>query len=212
MAGPGRAALGREGRCSRFHVPETAVEGGQLDAQVDDLDVDRAAPRPPETLLRGLDQRPASALAVLGRIHGEQPEIAAVTALLDVDAADGRAVLVGEEESALLHVGPDLVLVRAIALDEETLHLEGGVDEGGERARVGGGGGAQRGHERGGREPVSASPRLTTSPGGSSSTRYWNSRQNSSRERPAVAANLASSCASSKSSRRRRIMYRRAIA
>src|SRR5258707_271608 len=32
MAGPRRATLGREGRRSRLHVPEAAVEGGQLEA------------------------------------------------------------------------------------------------------------------------------------------------------------------------------------
>ena len=90
-----------------------------------------------------------SALAVLRGIHGEQAEVAAVAALLGVDTADGRAVLLRDQERALRHVPPHLVFARAVAVDEEALDLVGGVDESGDRARIRGSGGAQRGHECG---------------------------------------------------------------
>src|SRR5207249_9327464 len=92
----------------------------------------QAAASAPAAGVGGGDEPAAEAFALAGRVHRQHAEVAPSPAQLDVDTGDEPAVRFREQERSRLEQTGDLGRVRAVAVDEEPLHEEGLVDEGGD--------------------------------------------------------------------------------
>src|SRR5688572_22361417 len=112
-----------------FHVTEFPVERRQFGAQVDDFDFHGSAPVPHAPSFSRVHEHRAEALALLLRIDREHSEIAVFVANLDVHAPDQHALVLEQEEIAVLETPPDVSRIGPIAVDEECLDLMGERDE-----------------------------------------------------------------------------------
>jgi hypothetical protein len=116
-----RRKFGRSG----FHIAHSPIEGGKFRAQVDDANIHELAAEFSRTFLRSSHEPFTKTCALHTGTYRKQPKIAAIAALLYVDAAG----LSCDEELALSQKFQHLIEIDSVVFDEESLNLERLIDD-----------------------------------------------------------------------------------
>src|ERR1700756_5379858 len=132
----GRQVCGKWFGANEF-VSETPVERQQLvTARANDAQVHHAGTRLAREILRRGYQLPANSGSLAGRLHGEKAQIAAVVAGLDENPPRHSARIFRYKKRAAAHVRAHAQVIDAIAVEDDLLDDEGGVDQFRERFDV----------------------------------------------------------------------------
>ena len=121
--------VGRQLRCAGFDVAEPPIKSRKFFAQVDHTQIHVVKSGGTGMLLGGRNQ-PRSQTAPLSRwIDRKQSKITAVASWFHVDAAGESLMILRKEEPPRGHQPMNSFGGDAIALDEESLHQKGRIDE-----------------------------------------------------------------------------------
>src|SRR6266852_3658715 len=119
-----------------FQVAEVAIKGREGSARADNAEVDGPATPFAKVILGGIHYFAAQAGSLARRIHAKETEVATVGPNLNIDAPCEACGILCQQEFSFLHVGPDAVMVGAVALNEGLLDAESSVDQAREGFRV----------------------------------------------------------------------------
>ena len=139
------ARLARLGVCrkwisARFHISQASIKWRQFCAQIDDPQIHEFAAGRSRVGLRFLHHLSPKALTLPRRIHAQQPEIGALSPKLHVHARDQCSIVFRQQVLPGAKHFANLTGIDAVAVNEEALHFEGGVHQGGDGFCVGFGG------------------------------------------------------------------------